>query len=346
MSYTIYRMRFPFIIVGVIVLLFTFILYTSQQVVPTPHPTTIKDLSKTAYAALKTKLISQVEEDNPHAALQTLQREMDQDQAVLRSCHALVHEIGRSAYRKYQDFAEALRYSESTCSFGYLHGVLEAHFSGAAEVLDVMRTACDGYAGNSFLTWECQHGVGHGLMYYTSNDLPQALRLCQSFPTAHGQDTCASGALMENFVADPDAHPSRYVSKTDPFYPCQRQTPRHKEYCYAYAAMHFLLQHPDQYKQAMMSCHTIEKTYQLHCFYGVGNETISEHMQDPAFVQSICELGKDTERAACIAGMVNRYISYYGSLKPAHALCTRLRSSYKGVCTQAIQQAAGELHLQ
>jgi hypothetical protein len=30
-----------------------------------------------------------------------------------------------------------------------------------------MQTMCDQYPVGSFLSWECYHGIGHGVMFYT-----------------------------------------------------------------------------------------------------------------------------------------------------------------------------------
>ena len=47
------------------------------------------------------------------------------------SCHDLVHEVGREAYKKYGDFSEAMKYQDEVCNSGYLHGYIESRFRRA-----------------------------------------------------------------------------------------------------------------------------------------------------------------------------------------------------------------------
>lgn len=339
-------MKRSFLIVVLIATAITYMRFNLPIQKTQPQPVVVKDLTLEEYKALKNELISYIEQATPRVALEALQKRMDSDPAVLRSCHSLVHEVGRSSYRKYADFAEAMRYSERTCSFGYLHGVLEAYLTGTSDVVASIQKACSDYDANSFLGIECQHGVGHGLMYYTANNLPLSLSLCGTFTVEKARTICTSGVFMENFVADPEVHPSVFISHSDPFFPCNEQAAAHKPYCYMYTPMHFLLRYSDKYSEAMTACRTIEREYQTYCFYGVGVEITSRHINEPMVVQRTCDEGKgEQERASCIAGMVNRHVTYYGSLQPAKDLCEVIQWRYKPICRTAVDQAAKELFL-
>ena len=69
-----------------------------------------------------------------------------------------------------------------------------------------MKTMCDQYRSGSYMSWQCYHGIGHGLMFYTANDLPRSLKMCEGFDTDFSRSNCANGVFMENFNADQKLH--------------------------------------------------------------------------------------------------------------------------------------------
>ena len=58
-------------------------------------------------------------------------------------------------------------------------------------------------------------------MFYTANDLPRSLEMCDAFDNAFARTTCSNGVFMENFSADQKLHVSEYLKESDPLYPCQ-----------------------------------------------------------------------------------------------------------------------------
>ena len=69
-----------------------------------------------------------------------------------------------------------------------------------------------------FLLYQCVHGLGHGLMIYSGDDLPWSLRTCHKLLTDFDRVSCTGGVFMQNL--DTTMGTSRYLSKTDPIYPC------------------------------------------------------------------------------------------------------------------------------
>ena len=148
---------------------------------------------------------------------------METDEALLRSCHPLVHDIGHAAYEKYGDVAEAMKYQNEVCNSGYLHGIIERRFEESDDILADVNSMCDPYRRGSYLGWQCYHGLGHGVMFYTSNDLPRSLEMCDALERDFDRSNCANGVFMENFSADQKLHVSDYLKESDPFYPCAEQ---------------------------------------------------------------------------------------------------------------------------
>jgi hypothetical protein len=199
-----------------------------------------------------------------------------------------------------------------------------------------MKTVCSNYKVTTFIGWECYHGVGHGLMYFTQNDLPKSLSLCDSYKNYDEQMACINGVFMENFNVDQDVHISKYVNAHDPFYPCTNEKTKYKTDCYLYAPTYFLSLHKNDYAQALHICKTAEKDFRLTCISGVGSQAIKEHINSPKFVEQLCMQQPTEETNACISGMVGLYINHFGGLTEAKELCSKLEKTNQSTCQQII----------
>ena len=288
------------------------------------------------YGEVKDELIALVRDENPKVALDRLWAETETDAALLDSCHPLVHEIGRAAYEKYGDFGEAMKYQDEGCEAGYFHGVIETRLSKSDDVFADMETMCDPYPWGSFVSWQCYHGLGHGVMYFTANDLPRSLEMCDVFREASTQFACTNGVFMENFSADQKLHLSAYLKEDDPFYPCMEQAKRHKQNCYRYAPYYWLNVNDNDYVGALEWCEGAEAGFGATCAKGVGAQTMRRHISDPKFVESTCAKGKAGQTAPCIEGMVSMYISHHSSLGPARTLCEQLEAPNRPACRAEI----------
>jgi hypothetical protein len=200
-------------------------------------PTIARVSSDDAIIEQNTKeLLAIIDTQNPRAALLELANRMKTNPVVFRYCHGIAHEIGHKGYSKYGNFTKALQYQNSICSDGYLHGVIEQHFSritNTAKILSEMKTIC---AETGKEIGRCYHGVGHGVMYYTENDLPKAIAICNSYTTnKRAKGNCLEGVFMENFLSDEVNHPSKYVDSRNPFTPCPSEPNSLKPFCYFYA---------------------------------------------------------------------------------------------------------------
>ena len=294
------------------------------------------ELSDKRYREIEAELTALVREENPRVALERLRREIKTDDALARSCHPLVHDIGHAAYEKYGDFGEAMKYQDEVCNSGYLHGIIESRFSESDDVFADMKTMCDQYRSGSYMSWQCYHGIGHGVMFYTANDLPRSLKMCEGFDTDFGRSNCANGVFMENFNADQKLHLSKFLKESDPFYPCAQQANRYKAHCYLYAPTYFLSLNESDYDAALEWCNGAEAGFEPSCAYGVGTQAMKENLNDPKLVESVCMNGEDGQTAPCIEGMTSLYINHHGSLEPARELCSRLEKPNRPACYDAI----------
>lgn len=296
-------------------------------------------LSNEEYNQVRDELLLIVDRKNPRIALETLSYKISTEDAVLRSCHALVHEIGHKAFDKYNDFGEAMKYRDEICNSGYLHGVIEAQFSKSPNVFEAVKTICSQYPHGKFLSWECYHGIGHGVMYYTSNDLPKSLVTCESYQSEFARVNCSNGVFMENFNTDQKLHPSKYLNRNNLFFPCQQQNRFNKGICYLYAPTYFLSLHKGDYLSALAWCRTAEALYQQTCAYGVGSQVIKENINNPKMAEKLCEDGERSMTTSCISGMVALYINHYGSLNEAKVLCGKLNKRNTKTCLGVVKSS-------
>ncbi len=295
-----------------------------------------RELSKEEYALVKAEFIDLAITEDPKVALSKLREQIKTDEALLRSCHSLMHEIGRQAYEKYGSFAEAIKYSDEICNSGYLHGIIEAHFYQSPDVWTAMQKVCDPYPEGKFLSWECYHGVGHGLMYYSENDLPSSLAMCGSYGTYFAQSSCVNGVFMENFNSEQDLHKSKFLDPENPFYPCELQAPEHKGDCYLYAPTYYLSLHTNDYSGALSWCQDAELLYRSSCARGVGTQAMKENINNPELVESVCLGGSKGQVDPCIMGMVDLYTNHHGSPEASKKLCLELSKANREACDLSV----------
>jgi hypothetical protein len=254
-------------------------IFASEEGEATSNEEAAGELLNKRYEEIKGNYLTLLREEDAGVALGQLRDEIETDDALARSCHDLVHEVGREAYKKYGDFSEAMKYQDEVYNSGYLHGIIESHFSESTDPCVAMQTMCNKHPQDNFLSWQCYHGIGHGVMYYTANDLPRSLEMCDTFSSSFAQADCSNGMFMENFSADQKLHLSEFLKESDPFYPCAEQADRHKKNCYLPASTYFLSLHKDDYAGALEWCHSAEDSFEEACAKGVGSQIMKENIR-------------------------------------------------------------------
>lgn len=297
-----------------------------------------EEMPESDYKMIRDKYIALAQTEDPKRALAALREEIKTNAPLLRSCHGLVHEIGHEAYEIYKDFGEAMKYQDEICNSGYLHGIIESHFSSSTDLFAAMNSVCEKYPAGSFIGWECFHGVGHGVMYFTNDDLPRSIELCTAYQTEFARSNCLNGAFMENFNADQKLHVSQYLKASDPFYPCGEQSEENKVHCYFYAPTYYLSINSNKYEQALKWCNTTEKGYREMCATGVGSQAMKENINNPKLVEAVCQSVVSGFQSGCLYGMITLYINHHGALEPAKTMCATLSMSTRNTCAKVIKQ--------
>lgn len=235
--------KYSFVVVsllGCLLLLYGFSTIRTQKNVEIINATTTHKLTEQeqfSFADTRAMYLQIASEETPRVALEQLKRDSEQDALLAEHCHDITHEIGHAAFDRYGDFTEAMKFKIDMCNSGYVHGVIEKYFTKDVDIYSSLPTLCNEYADGSYLAWECYHGIGHGLMYFTLNDLPQSLLYCDLLSNDFQRHSCANGVFMENAASGKEVHLSNYVKEDDYWFPCDDHAADYKNECLIYVAI-------------------------------------------------------------------------------------------------------------
>lgn len=289
--------------------------------------------------ALKNQLSN---EDTPRSELLSLRESMKVDRNSARNCHPRAHEVGRNAYAKFESFEKAAQFQDSVCNSGYIHGVIESHLKDSEDIQRDLRELCAAPFKSTFDGWQCFHGVGHGVMYYTNNNLPLSIQYCLSLPDTFSQQNCANGVYMENFSSDENLHPSEFVKDDELFYPCNSEKLPFKSDCYYYAPIKILSKNGNDYSKAFENCLTTEKEVQSYCIAGVSGQAVKDNFDDFFKVDKICAEGPTLYLSSCIHSMVSMYFNMLGGIGEGEKICRLLADDHKKYCLEEVESKREE----
>ena len=279
---------------------------------------------------LVNNLVTITNDQNPKVALDTLKGMLTNDR-IANECHAITHILGNTAYIKYKDVTKALTYNDEMCGSGYMHGIVEEVFSKAKNDSEIYLSLSAICAPENLGI--CFHGVGHGFMWYSSDNLDTSLSSCDSLQTPYKQNNCFDGVFMENFEGDRDIHPTKFINPQNPSFPCTQIGERYKESCYFYSVRYYLELYPKKYMDAFSWCRTIEPGYAYTCIKGVGSAMMKQNLNEPLLVASFCDkTNSSDERTTCIDGMVSYYLTNYFSVSRGLSMCNKLFGDDRAVC--------------
>lgn len=257
---------------------------------------------------------------------------------VVAQCHPLTHVIGNAAVAKYPTVAEAYTHGDSVCWSGYYHGVLEGVVGqiGRNNLADQLDSICDGVAGKanySFDYYNCVHGLGHGVMAFTNDELFDSLNLCDRINGNWEQLSCYSGVFMENVIIDNKNHFTKYLKPSEPLYPCNAVDDKYKGTCYLMQTSYMLKVANENFQKVFELCSTVEDAYRATCYQSLGRDASGHSSSNLAATKATCELGNNFEQQSnCIVGAVKDFISYFHSDVQAKELCNALAADLQTLC--------------
>jgi hypothetical protein len=303
-----------------------------------------KDSGK-SFICFEKYLQSQVEKESPATAFQDLKVFYPESPLVQSFCHPLVHSIGHAAVKKYPTLAEAYKHGDGFCWSGYYHGVMEEITAkiGRKNLPSKMNEICSTVPGKenySFDYYNCVHGLGHGTMAITQDQLFTALTLCDNLEGAWEKDSCYGGVFMENIVIDGLNHHTDYLKPNEPLYPCTAVEKQYKKACYLMQTSYVLKVHHYDFKKGFEVCETADEGFKNTCYRSLGRDASGSSVSNIEKTRQTCLLGKDfDQKSECVIGAAKDFVSYFHSDKQAKELCESLEEQeLSDVCLKTVEE--------
>src|SRR5581483_10607926 len=138
-------------------------------------------------------------------------------------------------------------------------------------------TACGIYDPTKpYFDWfQCDHGLGHGIMQYEQDDVLKSVKDCDMLDTANqAREICYGGVFMENITTDAKTgHPSKYIKADDPIYPCDIVGTQYKSTCYFLSSSMILRLNNWNFPLVFQTCNTkAEKDYLWLRYQSLGRD--------------------------------------------------------------------------
>lgn len=270
-----------------------------------------------------------------------------QNEYARAQCHPISHVIGREASNKFPAVAEAYTQGDSFCWSGYYHGVLEGVIGkiGYTNLAEQMNDICASLAKArkySFDHYNCVHGLGHGIMAVTQNELFQTLATCDALTDTWERQSCWSGAFMENIIVDNKSHFTKYLKPEDPLYPCNTVDKEYKGTCYLMQTSYMLKLTNGDFSLVFEQCEKADEGFQEICYQSLGRDASGRSVSNVNQTKAMCSLGKDFQQQSnCVIGAVKDFISYHHSDVQAKELCATLEGeALQSVCTSTAETYA------
>ena len=286
-------------------------------------------------------------DDGPKAALERLAQMQTTDAAVRAACHPIAHKIGAGGLLHFDGkVGKAFVAGNATCGSGYYHGLLQWKLAGAEEdeATQVAREACTDpeIKENSYNYYQCNHGLGHGVMLYTGYELPIALRMCHGLETEFDQIACSGGVFMEN-LSSSFGIKSRWVREDNLLYPCNIVSHQDKLYCYLLVTSRILPEVGWDWKKAADWCRRSEKEFVNICFQSYGRDASGTAVQDPVKTNSFCRQAGSGEKE-CIFGAARDIMNNNSQDPRGKRFCEVVRQRFRDHCFWGLGTILGTQH--
>jgi hypothetical protein len=275
------------------------------------------------------------------------------DSSVRAGAHPLAHKLGYEALLAYGSIALTLQECSYKVFAGCFHGALEAYFDSLERVTEAsMEGLCP--SDNRFREYTCLHGVGHGLMLNTGNDLNGSLRLCDLQDTWFARASCHGGAFMENVVGYIDSKrqggevhdhgdgPVQYtVDAEDPYYPCNVVDRDHKSSCWLMQTSLILHFNKGDFEATAAVCAAEAQGYAETCFRSMGRDAAPYTDRDVEEAVGHCALApQDDWKGACLAGFAAESMLNFVDPTLGLGICAQGTEAMKPECYRETGQQA------
>jgi mono/diheme cytochrome c family protein len=283
--------------------------------------------------------------EGPEKALAELAKDDTSIAGVRDDCHQISHWVGHAGLAYYKnDAGVALSHGAMTCNSGYYHGVMQLAFAGLprAAVFAKAKKLCQNPVlhANEFLLYQCFHGLGHGLMIYSGDDLPWSLETCHRLPDYINGDSCTGGVFMQNF--DTTMGVSKYLKSNNPIYPCNIVSENDKSYCYLIVTARILAVDHYNWKKTAWWCRHSEKDWVATCFESYGRDASGFTTYHAARTVRLCRIA-GTRMGDCMDGASWDYANNFAAGPQSVAICEAAPGRFKGRCYEGLGTVVGSI---
>jgi len=287
--------------------------------------------------------------DGPKKALEELDKLSSTNSTVAADCHPIAHKIGAGGLLHFEgDVGKAFADGDATCGSGYYHGLLQWKLAGvrAEEVAAVASSVCheEEIRVNAFIYYQCNHGLGHGLMLYTGLDLPKALDYCHQLQTESDSVMCSGGVFMENQSSSFGLH-SKWLSTKNLLFPCNSKYVKRQDklYCYLLVTSHILPQVNGDWKKTADWCRKSERGWEQYCFQSYGRDVAGNAGRQPQGMKQLCAQAGSGEKE-CIYGAVRDVMNNNAEDPNGKAFCEAVKAEFRGYCYYGLGTILGTQH--
>jgi plastocyanin len=197
--------------------------------------------------------------------------------------HQLAHLVGEATAKRFGANKQAFGLCPQTFNYGCVHGFFIYVLGRSPTPSKAASTICDsGGQGPLVPTFNCWHGVGHGVMMARGNDLQASLDVCDTLGSPSAADGCWQGVFMENVnaVMRNQARPGVF-SPADPLRPCTRVLDAYKQECFINQAGWLASLANDDISKASRYCPAAPKRYVSACAQSIGLMVTNPSWQVP-----------------------------------------------------------------
>jgi hypothetical protein len=314
----------------------------ASEPAPAPSLSSIKEcLAKPANSeCLELLFRGALEKQPPAELLKLVQKYEDEDAALKLSCHPVVHALGREIFRIKGNIHDSFLVCDQTCHSGCYHGAVERFLRGdgaalarhvsQSEIMSKAAAACDAKAPRR-VYFQCLHGLGHALMYFTENQIDKSLPGCDALADTWSREGCYGGVFMENvFSSSPE---KRDVSASDYHYPCNRVDTKYRGACY-------LMQTWRMEEMGLTTERLFDECrkagpHETECAQSIGRDLSNlARGGDVRPAAEKCQRAEGEPRRACIRGVVFALIDNTWDNSYAAPFCSTLRDEDNAYCQQ------------
>lgn len=244
--------------------------------------------------------------------LQLIERFEAEDPELRRDCHPVVHAIGRETFRLKGNIHESFAACDQTCHSGCYHGSVERFLRGdeiysesykhpsQAELKQKATAACDANTPLR-LRYQCLHGLGHAILFFSAYQLQSSLDVCDALSDDWSRSSCYGGVFMEN--VSNATNEKKNFSPTDYHAPCNQLADQYRQECYIMQTSR-MMEMGLSTEQMLQEC-AKAGAYQAACTQSIGRDLSNEaRVGQPRAAAQKCELARDDNRLACMGGVV------------------------------------------